>query len=73
MNSNSCPNCGNIIPENDDFCSECGTHRIVSDENYCVNKVCDRYKDSSVVKPNQKYCGKCGNPTLFQTRIEKYL
>ena len=73
MDLNTCPNCGTQIPENDDYCSKCGNHRIVPDENYCINKLCERYGDNSFVKHDQEYCGKCGKPTLFKTRMEKYL
>ena len=73
MDLNICPNCGTYIPTDDDYCGKCGTHRVLPNENYCIDKLCERYHDSSLVKPEQEYCGKCGKPTLFKIRMEKYL
>lgn len=72
MNDNTCPNCGAIILENDDFCIECGTHRRSATENYCCNVNCERFK-KILSNPTQYYCGKCGKPTLYGSQIEQLI
>lgn len=72
-NKNVCISCGGDIPDNDDFCPNCGTQRIVISENYCINKQCERYQNSDLVKPDQMYCGKCGKPTAYGNKILKLI
>lgn len=69
MNLTACSNCGCSIPDNDDFCSMCGTHRPVLEDNYCLNKQCDRFKIP--IKRDLVYCGKCGKPTVLGIKIEE--
>lgn len=64
-------NCGNVIPDNDDFCVVCGMHRPTPQENHCDNIDCERFKQR--VNDNLQYCGKCGKPTVFGKKIQKYL
>lgn len=73
MDFNSCPSCGAQIPAGDDYCSECGSHRLVEpDENYCTNPTCDRYK-KVLSSSTARYCGKCGEPTVFGKQIEELI
>lgn len=70
MDLNLCPSCGAQIPAGDDYCGECGCHRLVEPkENYCTNPNCDRYK-KVLSSPKTRYCGKCGEPTVFGKQIE---
>lgn len=70
MDNNICPNCGAAIPDGDDFCGSCGTHRIELSQNYCINKLCERYKQP-LDNLEQMYCGKCGKLTAYGNKIEK--
>lgn len=73
MSTTKCFKCGTDISNTDNFCTECGAARIAFEENYCINSECERYLNSDLVKPEQKYCGKCGMPTAYGNNLMKLL
>lgn len=62
--SDTCPKCHAEIPSGKDFCSKCGTHRVVYDDNYCTNPDCKCYK-VLLKDPRQYACDICGSLTVF--------
>lgn len=65
-----CIKCGAEICENDDFCTYCGSPRPSHNENYCINKNCERFK-KVLDNPEQQFCGKCGKPTSYGNYLQK--
>lgn len=57
-----CIRCNNSNSDEDIFCTECGT--IKANTNYCNNVECEAYK-ILLSDSQQKYCGKCGKPTIY--------
>lgn len=68
--NNICIQCGSIIPDEDEYCGNCGTHRPVNRDNYCINQNCERFK-KVLANPTQEFCGKCGKPTSFGNQVQK--
>ncbi len=66
----TCGRCGFLIPDDDDYCGNCGAPRPSRTDNYCINPNCERYK-KVLDNPKQQFCGKCGKPTAFGNYIQK--
>ena len=57
-----CIRCNSSNMDEDTFCIKCGTIKV--NPNYCNNIECEAYK-IILNNPHQKYCGKCGKPTMY--------
>ena len=63
FDKNVCLVCGTPIPENEDYCSNCGAHRPKFKDNYCTNPDCRNFQ-KLLDDPFQKRCGACGELTV---------
>lgn len=51
----TCSKCGNVIPDNCNFCPKCGTQKV----NNNIPSVCK--KCGAILMPGQEFCANCGH------------
>jgi RNA polymerase subunit RPABC4/transcription elongation factor Spt4 len=68
-----CPKCNDIIDEQSIYCTNCGTHRPVSDDNFCLNPDCVQCRRKTLFDSKVKYCGLCGHATTKGKELEDML
>lgn len=67
-----CVNCGAKLNSNADYCSVCGTHVPIKQENHCLNPRCSRHISGYNFSIEIFYCDICGNPTTIGKETEHF-
>ncbi len=73
LNTVKCFNCGAIINAESIYCTKCGSHKPVNEDNICLNTNCDRNKTKTRFMEDDQFCDLCGQYTTFGKKVENAL